>query len=302
MSSKARAVSKEKLQAVDEIAELCAKYSVIGLVKMTKMGSSKITDLRTKLRGTALIRMAKKSIIKRAFEKVKGKPGLPAVMDRFTETTGPSALVFTNLPALKIRKILDANMTTARAKIGEVMEKEIVVKAGNTKLPPGPAITELNAVGLATKMQDGTIWVTKDSVLVKAGQAADSKVVGVMTKLKIEPINVVLDLYVAYENGEVVDKNMLSIDYDKFKTMFIAAYSNAKAVALKLPILIPELMKDYLAKAQAEALAVNAKVTGKPLVAPAAPAQAAAGASKDKKEEPKEEEKKEEVALGDLFG
>nr|MDO8115208.1 50S ribosomal protein L10 [Candidatus Sigynarchaeota archaeon] len=70
--SKQRVISEAKLKAVDEIAGLCDKYKVIGLVKMSKIGSSKISELRSKLRGTALIRMAKKSIIQRAFEKVKG--------------------------------------------------------------------------------------------------------------------------------------------------------------------------------------------------------------------------------------
>ncbi len=329
--SQARTVSEDKLKAIAEITKLCEAYKVVGLVKMVKVGSPKIAALRAKLRGTAVIRMAKKSVIGRALEKVNGKPGIAAMMDRFTTKIGPSALVFTNLPAIKIRKLFDDNKTKTRAKIGEVMANDVVVLAGNTKLPPGPAITELQAVGLATKMQDGTIWITKDCVVVKAGQAVDSKTAGVLTKLNVEPVEVLIDLYVAYEGGEVLDKDVLKIDVDKFKGMFIAAQSNAlklsieagivspqnakiviqrafskaKALAMKLPIIIPELMKDYLAKAQAEALALNAKVTGKPLVAPAAPAQApAAGDSKKKKtEEPKEEEeKKEDVGLGNLFG
>ncbi|MBN2153489.1 MAG: 50S ribosomal protein L10 [Candidatus Lokiarchaeota archaeon] len=329
--SQARTVSEDKLQAVAEIAGLCEAYHTVGFVRVVKIGSAKIAALRAKLRGTAVIRMAKKSVIERALEKVSGKPGIAAIMDRFTEKTGPSALVFTNLPAIKIRKIFDENRANVRAKIGEVLDKDVVIAAGNTKLPPGPAITELNNVGLQTRMQDGTIWVTKDCVVVKAGQAVDSKVANVLTKLKVEPVEVLLDLYVAYENGEVLDKEMLKIDVEKFKSMFLAAHSHAlklsieagivtpenariliqrafskaKALAMKLPIIIPELMREYLARAQAEALAVNARITGEPLVAPAAPAQAPA--SKDdskKKTEPEEEEKKEEESsgLGDLFG
>ncbi|NMC05045.1 MAG: 50S ribosomal protein L10 [Candidatus Lokiarchaeota archaeon] len=330
--SQAKTISEEKLKTIDEIVKLCESYNTIGFVRMAKIGSAKIAALRAKLRGTALIRMAKKSIIARALEKVKGKPGIASMMDRFTEKIGPSALVFTNLPAIKIRKIFDENKTKARAKIGEIMEKDVVVPAGNTKLPPGPAITELNAAGLATKMQDGTIWITKDAVVVKAGQAVDSKVAAVLTKLNVEPVEVLIDLYVAYENNEVLDKAMLLIDVDKYKDMFLAAQSNAlklsieagivspenakiiiqraftkaKALAMKLPIIIPELVKEYLAKAQAEALVLNAKVTGNPLAAPATPAQAPASTNDDpgkKGDASKEEENKEEnVGLGDLFG
>jgi large subunit ribosomal protein L10 len=283
--SKARVVSEVKLKAVDEIVALCNQYSVIGLVKLAKIGSPKIADLRAKLRGTALIRMAKKTIITRAFAKISSKPELVKLMDRFTDKIGPSALIFTNLPALKLRRFLDESKAMTRAKVGEVVDKDIMVMAGNTKIPPGPVISELQGVGLPTKLQDGTIWVQKDTTVVKAGAPIDAKVAAVLARLNIEPIEVLLDLYAAYENGEVIDKDMLKIDIKKYTDQFIAAQSNAlklsiecgfvtpenakiiiqkafskaRALAMKAPILIPEFMKDYLIKAQAEATAIQAK-------------------------------------------
>jgi len=284
--SKARVVSEAKLKAVDEIAALCNQYGVIGLVKLSKIGSPKIADLRAKLRGTALIRMAKKTIIKRAFEKMSSKPELVKLIDRFTDKIGPSALIFTNLPALKLRRFLDESKAMTRAKVGEVVDKDIMVIAGNTKIPPGPVISELQGVGLPTKLQDGTIWVQKDTIVVKAGTPIDAKVAAVLARLNIEPIEVLLDLYAAYENGEVIDKDMLKIDIKKYTDMFVAAQSNAlklsieagivspenakfiiqrayakaRALAMNAPaLMIPELIPEYMKKAQAEALAVNAK-------------------------------------------
>jgi len=284
--SKARVVSEVKLKAVEEIVALCNQYSVIGLVKLSKIGSPKIADLRAKLRGTALIRMAKKTAIQRAFEKISSKPALVKLIDRFTDKIGPSALIFTNLPALKLRRLLDESKAMTRAKVGEVVDKDIMVMAGNTKIPPGPIISELQGVGLPTKLQDGTIWVQKDTVVVKAGQPIDAKVAAVLARLNIEPIEVLLDLYAAYDNGEVVDKEMLKIDFKKYTDQFIAAQSNAlklsievgivipenakiiiqrayakaRALAMKVPaLLIPELIPEYIKKAQAEALSIQAK-------------------------------------------
>nr|MDO8115283.1 50S ribosomal protein L10 [Candidatus Sigynarchaeota archaeon] len=216
-----------------------------------------------------------------------GKPGLPKLGERFTEKIGPSALIFTDLPALKIRSILDQSKATTRAKIGEKVDKDVIVPAGNTKIPPGPVISELQGVGLPTKLQDGMIWVQKETIVVKAGQSVDSKVAAVLARLNIEPIEVLLDLYAAFENGDVLDKDILKINVEAFKSQILAAQSNAlklsieaglvtpmnakiviqrafskaKALAMKLPILIPEFMKEYIAKAQTEALAVNKKAT-----------------------------------------
>ena len=318
-------VSEAKLEAVEEIKALCDQYDVIGLVKLTKIGSPQITDLRAKLRGIAKLRVAKKAIIKRAFDDITSKPGLPDLFEKYHSEIGPSALVFTNEKALKLRRMLDESRTSTRAKSGDIVDKEVMVPAGNTKLPPGPVISELAGAGLPTRIQDGMIHITKDTVILKAGDMVDNKLAMVLGRLNIEPIEVLLDLYAAYENGEVLDKDILTINVDSYKDMLLGAYSNAmkvsieagivtpdnakmvllkaythaKAVAMQVPVIFPEFIKEYLWKAQAQALTLNAAVTGEPLAAPATPANESA----DEPPQPEEEEEEEsDVGLGDLFG
>jgi large subunit ribosomal protein L10 len=282
-------VSPKKLQDVNEVKTLCEMYSTIGLAKLGKMSSSAMAALRAKLRGTIVIRVTKKTIMKRALEQVNGKPELMKLADRYTEKTGPSALIFTNLKAIKLRRLLDENRSKKRVKPGEQVNVDIVVPAGNTKLPPGPAVTELNQAGLPTRMQDGTIWIQKDTTVVKAGGVVDPKLALVLAKLNLEPVEVLLDLYSAWENGEVLDSNVLIVDTNKYKAMFqsaqvnaqklaiesgyvtpenvrpilVKAYTRAKALAMKLPIIFPQFINEYLAKAQSEAAALDKAAKGK---------------------------------------
>lgn len=322
-----KVVSAAKLEAVEEIKALCEQYKVIGLVRLTKIGSPQITDLRAKLRGIAKIRMAKKGVMKRAFEGIKSKPGLIQLFEKYHEKVGPSALIFTNEKAIKLRRMLDASKTTTKAKAGDVVDRDIMVPAGNTKIPPGPVISELAGAGLPTRIQDGMIHITKDAVVLQAGGMVDNKLAMVLGRLNIEPIEVLLDLYAAYEAGEVIGKEILTINLDTYKDMLLTAHGNAlklsveagivtpenakiillkaftraKALAMKLPIIFPEFLKEYFWKAQAEALTLNAAVTGEPLAAPAAPAKEPTAAGTPAQEEDKPDEEP-DVGLGDLFG
>ncbi|MBD3185769.1 50S ribosomal protein L10 [Candidatus Bathyarchaeota archaeon] len=327
--SMSKNVSPAKIEAVKELKEMCESHDVIGFVKMAKIGAKQVMNLRSKLRGLATLRMAKKTLIARAFENVSGKPGLDKLLDAYNDTVGPSAMIFSNENALKLRMMLDDSKTATRARQGDVVEREIIIPAGNTNIPPGPVISELNQVGLPTRIQDGTIWIQKDTTILKPGDEVDSNMAMVLARLDIEPIDVVLDLYIAYENGEIMGKEILTLDLEVIKEDVMAAYAtamklsielgivtpdnarhiltrafmNARVLALELPIIIPEFLEHYLRKAQAQASILNAKVTGEPL-----PPQPGTTDSKpeetppeaDKEEEDQEEE--EDVGLDDLFG
>ncbi len=330
--STTRNIAPGKLKAIEELKKLAESHGTIGLVRVSSIPANRMTSIRAKLRGIATIRVAKKSVMMRAFQEVKNKPGLMALLDQFHEKRGPSGLLFSNEKAIKLRRMLDENKFSKRAKVGEVLSTDLVIPASNTKLPPGPVVTEFSAIGLQTKVQDGTIWVSKDATVLKAGDPVGNKLYSVLVMLNINPVEVLVDLYAAFENDEILTKDVLTINIEAYKEKVLAAYSNAlklsveagyvtpksaklvllkaytraKAVAMKLPIIFPQFVKEYIMKAQAQALALDAAVKGEPLVAPAAPSSTGTDdgnkkhddkdASNDKKEE------EADVGLGDLFG
>jgi large subunit ribosomal protein L10 len=61
----------------------------------------------------------------------------------------------------------EKNKTKMTAKAGDVAPNDIIVPAGNTGLPPGPAISELHDVGIRTKIDVGSVWIVNDATVVK---------------------------------------------------------------------------------------------------------------------------------------
>ncbi|MHA1372178.1 MAG: 50S ribosomal protein L10 [Promethearchaeota archaeon] len=325
-----KTVSPAKIKAVNELKELAEKYKVIGLVKMEKIGAKQIMQLRAKFRDIALIKMSKKNLMKRALTQVSDKPGLEKLIDHYTEKIGSSALIFTNEKPIRLKRLLDENKISTRAKAGDVVETDVVVPAGDTGIPPGQVISEFKAIGLPTRIKNGTINVMKDTTVLKAGDTVDFKMAAALARLNIEPINITLDLYAAWENGEILTKDILSVNIEEYKNLILEAYSNAlklsveagivtpenvkliiqkaylnaKALALELPIIFPGLVKDYILKAQAQALALHAVVSGE--TTPTIQEPASETREKEKKEEKKEKEEVQEestsLGLDDLFG
>ena len=63
MNQKAH-VSQEKKNELDRIKKLLTEYKIIALADMTNMPSAQLQRVRSKLKGSALITMSKKRLIK----------------------------------------------------------------------------------------------------------------------------------------------------------------------------------------------------------------------------------------------
>ena len=62
-------VAQWKVEEVEKLATAIKEYPVVGLVDMTAFPSKQLVSMKRLLRGKALIKMSKKSIITRAIEK-----------------------------------------------------------------------------------------------------------------------------------------------------------------------------------------------------------------------------------------
>jgi len=66
-------VREEKIRAVEELKQMLESYRVIGLVDMFKMPAKQLQEIRKEVRGEALIKVVKKSLLKLAIEKASRK-------------------------------------------------------------------------------------------------------------------------------------------------------------------------------------------------------------------------------------
>lgn len=322
-------VSAKKQAELALLKEQIKKAKVIGLVRMDKIGAKTTQEIRRQLRGKVDIRVSKRRIQILALQQ-SGKKNL----DKLAEgIEGSSALLFTDMDPLDLATIFRKNTIKSAARAGDIAPEDILVSAGNTGLAPGPILQELQeSLKLQTKIQAGTVWIREDHVTHKKGEHIDLKQALLLARLGIEPMQIMLDFYAAWQDGEIIPKAVLQLDVEAKKKEIIEAQSaalalavaigivtedtakyviaravrEAHAVVLKSPEFIPGCEEVFIMKAVREAKAVEAAAFGGP--AEAAPVAAAEkkGAEPAKEEKAPEEEKKKEEKLGEglagLFG
>ena len=154
---------QKKAQMYQQLQELPKKYNVIALVRMEKVRSSQLLPLRKKFKGEVEIVSIKDKVAQKAFAEVK----VPAIEKMIDKLAGQCVLMFTNMSPFKLNILLGKNKIMMAARGGDIASKEVIIKAGNTGITPGPILTDFKEAGVATKIDQGTIWITKDSTAAK---------------------------------------------------------------------------------------------------------------------------------------
>ena len=92
------------------------------------------------------------------------------------------------LNPFKLALLLERGKVKTTAKSGDIAAMDVVVPAGNTGQPPGPIISQLNGVGLPTRIESGSVWVSKDTLVVRRGEVINERLAGVLSKLGIKAV------------------------------------------------------------------------------------------------------------------
>lgn len=142
-------VAEWKIREVEELKNLIDQYPVIGIANLVGIPAKQLQQIRNKLRGEAVIRVSKKTLIKIALEK-SNKDG---VKDLSKYMEGQVALILTKMNPFKLYKLLDESKTPAPAKPGAIAPNDIVVPKCNTGLDPGPILGELQQAGIPAKLK-----------------------------------------------------------------------------------------------------------------------------------------------------
>jgi len=251
-------VAPWKVKFVNELVELINKYPVVGIVNIGSIPAPQMQKMRANLRGKAVLIVGKNRLIKLALEKA-GKEGIKD-LENYIE--GQTGIIFTDINAFKLTKMLDKTKTKAPAKGGEIAPEDIVVHEGETPFKPGPIISELQKVGIPAAIQKGKIVIRKDTVVAKKGEVISRDLAQVLTKLEIYPLTVGLDLRAAYEDGMVFPKDVLEVDTDKVYGDVISAIQSAINLSVNAAYPTKVTMPIIIATAHMKALnlAVNAGV------------------------------------------
>lgn len=255
-----RPTVQAKAEQVKETTNLIQKHKVLGIASLHKVRTPQLQELKKKLNKSAHISVIKNSIIKRAIDECKDKPELEKLEEHLT---GANIFLFTNLNPFKLALLLQKNKIKATAKANDTAAEDVTVPAGNTGMPPGPIISQLAAVGLRSRIEGGSVWITHDTQVAKKGDIIPLPLATILSKLGIKPVEIGLTLKTAYEDGIILNQEQLQIDLEKFQQTLQQAHTNALSLTLNAAYPTPENITPLLqiAHQQAYILTLNANIT-----------------------------------------
>ena len=245
-----RQVAVEKTQEVEEIKALLEQYRALGVASLEKVRAPQLQELKRKLENNAYFRVVKNTLIRRAIAKCKDKPELEKLEEHLS---GANIFLFTDLNPFKLVLLLEKSRVKATARAGDVAAEDVVIPAGNTGLPPGPIISLLGAVGLRTRIEAGSVWVARDTLVAKKGDIIDARLAGVLSKLGIKPVEIGLSLKTMYDDGLIMMEEQLRLDLEETQRRFGQAYVSALNLSLNAACPLPENIVLLIQKAHREA-------------------------------------------------
>ncbi|UCE95429.1 MAG: 50S ribosomal protein L10 [Candidatus Bathyarchaeota archaeon] len=261
-----RRIVQEKVEEVENIGKLIQRFDIIALASLQKVRAAQLQTLRKKLQDDAYLRVIKNSLMKRAIAQSENKPNLEK-LERCL--SGSTIYLFTNLNPFKLVLLLEKSKVKTTAKAGDIAAFDVVVPSGNTGQPPGPIISQLGAVGLKTHIESGSVWITKDTLVVREGESISQRLAVVLSKLGIKPVEAGLVLRAVYDNGTLIDEEQLEISLDKTRTTIKEAHKFAFNLSINSAYITPSSIEFLLHKAHITAyrLSVNEEIPTKKTVA-----------------------------------
>jgi large subunit ribosomal protein L10 len=253
-----RKVLHQKAENVKEIRTVIQKYQAIGIASLQKVRSTQLQELRKKLHGTAQIRVIKNSLIERAISDLP----IPNTEKLKGYITGSNVFLFTNLNPFKLARLIEKSKVIAIAKVGDTAVEDVVVPAGNTGLPPGPVISQLGSVGILTRIESGSVWVNRDTVVAKKGDRINESLAPILSKLGIKSVEIGLALKMVYDGGAIILGEQLKLDIDEYRRNLGEAYAEAFNLSLNAAVPLPENIAVLIQAAAADArnLALSAGI------------------------------------------
>ncbi len=332
MSAVRGAPPQWKVKQVEELKRMISSHRVLLLMNFEKVPSSLMQKIKRELKGSAELRVVKKTLLNLALDSIGG--GYEKLKEY---ARGQVAIIATNENPFKIYKKLESLKTDSPLKPNQISPIDVMVNEGPTPLPPGPAMAELQMAGIPAAVEKGKVVIKKAATVVKAGEVVKPEVAKALEKLNIKPLKIGLETLAAYD-GVVLTPDLLKIDEEAIlkdfqnayriamnlavnccyvtketaEILLIKGYMDARNLAINAGILEKDVMPDLLLKAHAQMLSLASLLPPEALddeLRALVKREEVKVEETEKKEEEKEEEKegekKEEEALeglASLFG
>jgi len=256
---KKREIPAEKRQEVEELVKLFKEYPVLAVVDAGSLSATLLQKvkyfLEKKHKDKIVIKSTKNNLLLLA-AKISGIKGAEKLENRLK---GQKIFIFSKMNPFLLYSQVSRVRLPAPAKAGMKVEKEIAVEPMDTKLPPGPLLSAFGKLRIPTKVQGGTIWIAKRTVLAKPGDVISEDLASMLQRLGIYPSEEGISIEFALEDGIFLSAEQLKLDLDQYAAEISRAYALALAFASEIAYPEPEVLKLSISRAYRKAVAVAAE-------------------------------------------
>ena len=255
-------VLHEKVSEVEEIVQLIKQHKIIGIANLQKVRSAQLQEFKKNLADKVYMRVIKNTIMKISIENCTEKTELKKLEEYLT---GSNVYLFTDLNPFRLALLLERGKVKTTAKSGDTAAFDVIVPAGNTGQSPGPIISQLNAVGLPTRIEAGSVWINRDTLVARKGEVISERHASILSKLGIKPVEAGLAMKVAYDDGLIITQEHLRIDINKTKQNLEKAYTDAFTLSMNAVYPTKEniILLVQITHKEAYALSLNAAIPTK---------------------------------------
>ena len=229
------------------------KGGTIAVIDIHGVPAGAMLGMRAGLRSTMSIQVAKKRLMKLAWEAAGNDF---ADLEALYSSAVQPALVQTDMNSFEVFSELKKTEAGRAAKPGDVAPYDIVVEKMDTGMPPGPIVGELNSVGIPAKIMKGSVQIQKKVTILNEGEVFEGDLGLMLSKIGINPIVTGLRLCGTIEDGTRFEPATLDIDYEQFEADLISFGAGAFNLACNISWFTPQTTPTLISKASGEALAV----------------------------------------------
>jgi len=246
-------VAPWKKDTVSDLTDMLKKGGTIAVIDIHGVPAGAMLGMRAGLRSTMNIQVAKKRLMKLAWEAAGNDF---ADLEALYSSAIQPALVQTDMNSFEVFSELKKTEAGRAAKPGDVAPYDIVVEKMDTGMPPGPIVGELNSVGIPAKIMKGSVQIQKKVTILNEGEVFEGDLGLMLSKIGINPIVTGLRLCGTIEDGTRFEPATLDIDYEQFEADLISFGAGAFNLACNISWFTPQTTPTLISKASGEALAV----------------------------------------------
>ncbi len=224
-------IPEQKVKRLQELTELLENKKTILIASIKNLPASQFQEIGKMLRKVAIVKVPKKNLIYKAIDNSKKISKKEDLKEQIKDST---AILFSDLDSFDLALDLIKNKSPAKAKTGQEAPMDIEIQEGPTDLVPGPAISELGALGIQIKIEGGKINIKKSKIIVKSGEKISQAAADIMSKLDIKPFSIGFIPLSSFDTQE--NKLYLEIKIDKEKTIEELKTSFSKAIGFMIDI------------------------------------------------------------------